>query len=70
MWESEEMRCSKNLGARLREEPAGMESSRDQDIDPDIVSFHPSPHRQQLQGEASSSPCAKPHGYLCKELSM
>ena len=66
MWESEEKRGSRDPEAKLREGPAGMESSRDRDVDPDRVALPPG----SFGGEASSSPCSKPHGYLCKELLM
>lgn len=56
MWDCEEIRCSEDLGGKLREGPADTESSRDQNADPDILAL-----ALAVLGKESSSPCSQPH---------
>lgn len=55
VWESEEIRCSEVLGGKLKEGPAGTESSKDQNTDPDTLALSPAIL------EESSSSYSQPH---------
>lgn len=56
VWESEEIRCSEVLGRKPKEGPAGTESSKDQNTDPDTLALPPA-----ILKKESSSSYSQPH---------
>lgn len=55
-WDSEEIRCSEDLGGKLREGPAGTESPGDQNTAPDPLALPPA-----VLGKEPSSSCSQLH---------